>query len=339
MKIIRSLTPLRLGLAGGGTDIDLYANKYGGCILNATISMFIHCTIHERNDGVIVFDSPDTDSYCEYKAVKYLEFDGNLDLYKAVYNRLVKDFDLPVLSFSLHTYSDAPSGSGLGGSSTLVVGIIAAFAEWLHLPLGEYDMARLAFEIEREDMSITGGAQDQYAATFGGFNFMEFYNDKRVIVNPLRVKHWIIRELENQIVLYFTNIRRAAKDLEEQKKGRLVGGESLEAMHSIKQDAFDMKESLLKGNFSDVARILGKSWESKKTLAGIVSNTEIDKIYNIAMENGAYSGKTSGAGAGGFMFFMVDPTKKYRLIKELEKEQGYVADFHFTREGVIAWTI
>ncbi|WP_086243561.1 D-glycero-D-manno-heptose 7-phosphate kinase [Campylobacter devanensis] len=339
MKIVRSQTPLRLGLAGGGTDINLYCDKYTGYVLNATISLYIHCTLIPRDDNTIIFDSPDTNSYAKYDSKSHLENDGNLDIFKAVYNRIVKDFTHKPLSFSLHTYSDVPSGSGLGGSSTLVVGIIKAFTEWLNLPLGEYDIAILAYEIEREDLGIVGGAQDQYAATFGGFNFMEFYDNKRVIVNPLRIKNWIASELESRVVLYFTNITREAKDIEEHKKGKLGDSKSLEAMHAIKQDAVAMKEALFRADFDTIAQILGKSWKSKKIISDIVSNDELDRIYNLAMENGAYSGKTSGAGAGGFMFFLVDPIKKYNLIKILNQQSGYVQDFSFTKEGTKSWKL
>ena len=337
--IIRSQTPLRLGLAGGGTDIDLYSNAYTGYVLNATISLYIHCTIIERNDNIISFESPDTQIDAEYKSAFELKFDGKLDLFKAIYNRIVKDYTKKPLSFSLFTYSDVPSGSGLGGSSTLVVGIIKAFTEWLNLPLGEYDIAKLAYEIEREDLNIAGGAQDQYAATFGGFNFMEFYGNKKVIVNPLRIKNYIASEFEARTVLYFTNIRRAANVIEEHKKLSLKDEKALQAMHSIKQDAIAMKEALFKNDFDKIATILGKSWQSKKITSNIVSNDELERIYELAMKNGAYSGKTSGAGAGGFMFFMVDPTKKYKLIELLNKEQGYCQAFNFTKEGSKSWKI
>ena len=337
--IIRSQTPLRLGLAGGGTDINLYSDKYTGYVLNVTISLYIHCTLVPRDDEKIIFNSADSGICVEYKSAFDLKNDGKLDLYKLIYNRLIKDYIKKPLSFSLHTYSDVPSGSGLGGSSTLVVGIIKAFVEWFNLPLGEYDIAKLAYEIEREDMGIVGGAQDQYAATFGGFNFMEFYENKRVIVNPLRIKNWIASELEARTLLYFTNITREAKDIEEHKKGKLGDENSLNAMHAIKQDALDMKEALFRADFDKIANILGKSWKSKKIISEIVSNDELERIYHLAMENGAYSGKTSGAGAGGFMFFMVDPTKKYRLKQILNKEQGYVQEFYFTKEGAKSWRI
>ncbi|EOX1265018.1 dehydrogenase [Campylobacter upsaliensis] len=339
MATIRSQTPLRLGLAGGGTDINLYCDTYTGYVLNATISLFVHCTLIERGDNKIIFDSPDTGGYCEYESTLNLENDGKLDIFKAVYNRIVKDYAKKPLSFSLHTYSDVPSGSGLGGSSTLVVGMLKVYAEWLNLPLGEYEIAKLAYEIEREDLGIVGGAQDQYAATFGGFNFMEFYADKRVIVNPLRIRNYIVSELESRVVLYFTNITREAKDIEEHKKGKLGDSKSLEAMHSIKQDAIDMKEALFRADFKRLGEILERSWRSKKTISEIVSNDELERIYHLAVSNGAYSGKTSGAGAGGFMFFLCEPTQKYRLCELLNKQGGYVANFSFIKEGAKSWRV
>lgn len=339
MATIRSQTPLRLGLAGGGTDINLYCDTYTGYVLNATISLFVHCTLIERGDNKIIFNSPDTGGYCEYESTLNLENDGKLDIFKAVYNRIVKDYAKKPLSFSLHTYSDVPSGSGLGGSSTLVVGMLKVYAEWLNLPLGEYEIAKLAYEIEREDLDIVGGAQDQYAATFGGFNFMEFYADKRVIVNPLRIRNYIVSELESRVVLYFTNITREAKDIEEHKKGKLGDSKSLEAMHSIKQDAIDMKEALFRADFKRLGEILERSWRSKKTISEIVSNDELERIYHLAVSNGAYSGKTSGAGAGGFMFFLCEPTQKYRLCELLNKQGGYVANFSFIKEGAKSWRV
>lgn len=336
---IRSKAPLRLGLAGGGTDLNTYCDLYGGYVLNATISLYVHCTIEERNDNKILFESTDIDQRLECVSQELLELDGQMDLYKGIYNRIVKDYIKTPVSFTISTYSDVPSGSGLGGSSTLVVAILKAFVEWLNLPLGEYDIARLAYDIEREDIGIVGGAQDQYAATFGGFNFMEFYQEKRVIVNPLRVKNWIIDELEASLVLYFTNITRQASQIEQEKKSLLDDKKSLEAMHEVKEDAIFMKEALLKGDIQSFASILGKSWEAKKRVSNSISNNEIDRVYQLAIQNGAYSGKVSGAGGGGFMFFMVEPTKKLQLIRELNRQQGEVINFEFVKDGTKGWKI
>lgn len=337
--LTRSKAPLRLGLAGGGTDLNTYCDKHIGYVLNATISLYVHCTIEQTKNDKIIFEASDINQSIKLESKTYLDLNGNMDLYKGVYNRMVKDYIKKPLSFKLYTYSDVPSGSGLGGSSTLVVAMIKAFAEWLNLPLGEYDIARLAFEIEREDVGIVGGAQDQYAATFGGFNFMEFYSKKRVIVNPLRVKNWIIDELEDSMVLYFTNITRQASQIEQEKKSLLEHKKSLEAMHEVKNDAVTMKEALLKGDINNFANILGKSWQAKKMVSRSISNREIDKIYDLAINHGAYSGKVSGAGGGGFMFFMIEPTKKIHLINELNKQQGEVINFDFVKNGTKGWKL
>jgi D-glycero-alpha-D-manno-heptose-7-phosphate kinase len=336
---IRSKAPLRIGLAGGGSDLDIYCNEFGGYVLNATISLYVHCTIEETSDNTIAFESIDMDDTLDLKSQVKLPLDGHMDLFKGIYNRIIKDYKLQPLSFKMSTYSDVPSGSGLGGSSTLVVAILKGFVEWLNLPLGEYDIARLAFDIEREDIGVVGGGQDQYAATFGGFNFMEFYKDKRVVVNPLRVKNWIQDELEASMVLYFTNITREASQIEQEKKSLLEGKKSLDAMHEVKNDAVLMKEALLKGDINNFAQILGKSWEAKKRVSSSVSNVEIDKVYDLAIANGAYSGKVSGAGGGGFMFFILEPTKKLQLIKELNKQQGEVINFEFVIGGTRGWKI
>ena len=206
--IIRSKAPLRLGLAGGGTDVSPFADLYGGSILNATINLYAHATIIPNDNNTIELIALDQDKRQSHDSSLNLELDGQLDLLKGVYNRIAKDYLDKPLSFTLQTHVDAPPGSGLGSSSTLVVAIIGAFAHWLKLPLGEYDVAHLAYEIERIELGLAGGRQDQYAATFGGFNFMEFYKDDKVIVNPLRVKTKYVNELQHNMVLFYTGTSR-----------------------------------------------------------------------------------------------------------------------------------
>ena len=276
----RSRAPLRIGLAGGGTDVSPFSETHGGAIMNATISLYAYATIVPRNDGKIIINAIDRGEKYEFDGLSHLPINGKLDLQRGVYNRIVEQFTKKALSFELITYIDAPSGSGLGTSSTLVVAIIGAFVEWLKIPLGEYDIARLAFEIEREDVGIIGGAQDQYAATFGGFNFIEFYDNKRVIVNPLRIKNWIIDELQASSVLYFTGITRQASIIEEEKANTVSRDtRALEAMHKAKEGALAMKEAVLKGNIKLLAKVLNQSWEAKKKMASCITNPEIDSIY------------------------------------------------------------
>ena len=340
--IIRSKAPLRLGLAGGGSDVSPYCDIYGGYILNATINLYAHCTIIERNDGVIRFEALDIEQSVEYPTAKKLPFDNILDLHKGVYNRIISDF-LPdaKLSFTLYTYSDAPPGSGLGSSSTMVVAIIRAFVEWLNLPLGEYDIAYLAYDIERNDLKLSGGRQDQYAATFGGFNFMEFLKDDRTIVNPLRVKQWIIDELEESLILYYVGVSRSsAQIIDEQIKNTSSGNQdAIEAMHRIKQSSVEMKEAILKGDIPKFAEIIGQAWEDKKKMAVSITNTFIDNIFNVALNAGAITGKISGAGGGGFIVFVVKPENKPLIVKKLKELNGQVVDFQFTKGGCHGWKI
>jgi D-glycero-alpha-D-manno-heptose-7-phosphate kinase len=340
--IIRSKAPLRLGLAGGGSDVSPYSDIYGGLILNATIDLYAYCTITTNDTDHIAITAADLDQTLTYPLGNPLPIDGTLDLVKGVYNRVVKDYAITnKQGFRIVTYSDAPPGSGLGSSSTMVVAILKAFTEWYNLPLGEYDIAHLAYEIERIDLNLTGGKQDQYAATFGGFNFMEFLKEDKVIVNPLRIKRWIVDELEASMVLFYTGASRSsASIIQEQQKNTSQGNTSaIDAMHKIKQSSSDMKEALLKGDIASYAKILGASWENKKKMAHSITNNSIDAVYDAAIAAGAVAGKVSGAGGGGFMMFVVDPEKKIPVVKALNQFEGDVIPFHFSEGGCHGWKI
>ena len=339
--IIRSKAPLRLGLAGGGSDVSPYSDIYGGLILNATINLYTYCTIEETYDGLITIDSDDARCYKSYWVAEQLEIDGEASLIKGVYNRVMRDFDISLRSFKITTYNDAPAGSGLGTSSAMVVCILKAFIEWLSLPLGDYEASRLAYEIERKDLALSGGKQDQYAAAFGGFNYMEFLPNDLVIVNPLKIKRWIMDELEASMVLYFTGASRSsAAIIEQQQKNTSSGNQNaIEAMHRIKQSAKDMKLALLKGDMNEFARILGQAWEAKKKMANAISNPMIQEVFDVAMSAGALAGKVSGAGGGGFVMLMVEPTRKKEVVNALKKLNGFVMPFQFTEGGAHGWKI
>ena len=339
--IIRSKAPLRLGLAGGGTDVSPYSDQYGGAILNATIGMYAYATIRPTDNGKIVLHATDRNERYELDATEHLTIDGNLNLPKGIYNRIVRDFVKKPLSFELTTFVDAPPGSGLGSSSTLVVAIIGAFVEWLKLPLGEYDIAHLAYSIEREDLGMAGGKQDQYAATFGGVNFMEFFGNDKVIVNPLRVKEKWLHELENNLVLFFTETSRLSSSIIEKQRENVTNKNqnSIDAMHSLKEQSQRMKEALLRGEIDQIGQILHYGWQHKKNMADGISNPMIDNIYETAMSAGATGGKISGAGGGGFMIFYAPYTNKYNVIKALNELGGKVMRYTFTNIGVTTWTI
>ncbi len=340
--IVRSRAPLRLGLAGGGTDVSPYCDQYGGAVLNATIDLYAYTTIEPTEDGRVCFIASDIEGRFECAADAAMEIAAPLVLHRAVYRRIVRQFNggrpLPC---RITTFCDAPPGSGLGSSSTMVVSLVKAFVEWLNLPLGEYEIAHLAFEIERIDAGLGGGRQDQYAATFGGVNFMEFHPEDRVIVNPLRVKNWIVSEMETSLVLFDSGISRSSASIIKQQTDNLVSrsGTTLEAMHAIKEDAFHLKECLLKGDFDGFAACMRRGWDSKKRLAEGISSSHIDQVHEAAMQAGARAGKVSGAGGGGIITFFVSPARRMEVIRALRKHEGHVMTCHFTRHGTEGWKI
>lgn len=339
--IYRSKAPLRIGLAGGGTDVSPYSDLYGGAILNATVSLYAYANIELLDQPVIELTALDRKEFLSYPAAVSLPIDGKLDLLKGVYNRIMQQYRFPVTGFRLSTFVDAPAGSGLGTSSTLVVAILGAFAERHKLPLGEYDIAHLAFEIERKDLNMAGGKQDQYAATFGGVNFMEFLAGDKVIVNPLRIKQEYLFELENNLLLYYTSTsRESAKIIEKQSANVVEKKEkSIEAMHQLKQQAQMMKEALLTGKIHQIGEILDFGFQQKKQMAEGITNPLIDEIYAATKKAGATGGKISGAGGGGFMTFYCPGNTKFKVIEALESFGGYVKPYQFVDHGLTGWTI
>ena len=336
----RSKAPLRIGLAGGGTDVSPFSELYGGAILNTTVNLYANASITPRDDNKIRIWSVDRGKDILLDATDELDTsDGHLILQKGVYNRIVKDYGLESNGFDLITSIDVSAGSGLGTSSTLVVAILGAFVEWLKLPLGEYDIARLAYEIERTDLEMAGGKQDQYAATFGGFNFMEFDNGK-VVVNPLRIKTEILHELEFHLILLYTHsTRQSARIIEEQRSNVEKNNDAaVEATKKLKEQAFMMKEALLRGNLADMGDILNMGWEHKKMMAEGITNPQIDQIYDVAVQAGASGGKISGAGGGGYMIFYCPNDTRYQVISDLEKIGVSHQHYSFLKNGLITWT-
>ena len=340
--IYRSKAPLRIGLAGGGTDVSPYSDIHGGAILNATVSLSAYASIEPLKEETIIVEALDRKELQQFDWAKSLPVNGTLDLLKGVYNRIQKEYPFTQpAGFRLSTFVDAPAGSGLGTSSTLVVAVLGAFVEMLKLPLGDYDIAHLAYSIEREDLQLAGGKQDQYAATFGGVNFMEFYAGDKVIVNPLRIRPEYLHELGNNLVLYFTaTSRESAAIIKEQVKNVNNNNEkSIEAMHQLKEQAKRMKESLLRGKLHEFGEILDFGFQQKRKMAENISNSKIEDIYYAAIEAGATGGKISGAGGGGFMIFYCPGNTRFKVIETLNNFGGEVKNYSFTKYGLTTWTI
>jgi len=340
--LIRARAPLRLGLAGGGTDVAPFCDMHGGFVLNATIDRYAYAVIKTSKDPNIRLVATDQQRELIAPVSEPFQSTDPLALHRAVYDEMIKRYNGGErIALELSTFCDAPAGSGLGSSSTLVVVMIRAFAELLNLPLDDYHIAQLAFHIERVICGLQGGRQDQYSATFGGFNFMEFYAGERAVINSLRVKNWIICELEASLLLFYTGVsRESARIIADQSSNVEAGSsEAIEAMHLLKASALAMKECLLKGDFSGIVDSMQQGWAGKKRTAKTVSNIRINEIYDAAIEAGALAGKISGAGGGGFLMIFVPPEKRMSVTRALNNFEGQVSNCHFTKHGTQAWRV
>ncbi len=339
-QTIRSRVPLRLGLAGGGTDLALYSQVYGGAVLNCTIDRYAYAFISPRTDRKIVFRARDLSSDETHDFAPEIAPTDGLVLLRGVYNRMIREFrGGEPMAITVSTTVDAPPGSGLGSSSALVVALVEAFRAYLDLPLSRYDVAQLAHDIERKDLGLAGGKQDQFAAAFGGVNFIEFLPDDRTIVNPLRLKQDVLNEFETSLVICFTGVSRGSETIiREQNIGiKRSAEETLNALHQLKADALSMKGAMLAGDMHGMAALLGRSWIAKKQTAGAVTTALIDELYDLAMASGALGGKVSGAGGGGFMMFMVPPEDRQQVIRALNVKGALASPVHLTPHGSETW--
>jgi D-glycero-alpha-D-manno-heptose-7-phosphate kinase len=337
--VIRSRAPLRISFAGGGTDVSPYVDEHGGVVLNSTINRFAYATIIPKSNKEVEIASLDYDVILKYTIDKEIAFDGQLDLIKGVINKFRSRYGLNN-GFRIFVHSDAPPGSGLGSSSAIAVAVIVAFAKLVKLPLTPYELAELAYEIERVDVGIKGGKQDQYASSFGGMNFIEFNKDITV-VNPLRIEKSILNELEYSLILgYIGSTRASSKIIEKQIKNyKEKQKDALSAMDNIKKLAFEMKNALLRGELHRFGELLNEEWREKKKMAEGISNEVIDRIYEEALKAGAIGGKISGAGGGGFMFFYTEFDKKVSVINKLKELGVQVLPFSFVEDGATAWEV
>ena len=340
-KRTRARAPLRLGFAGGGTDLSPFCDEHGGAVLNMTINRHAYVFIESNSSNEVNFHALDLGVKENISPLQVSNASLRLGLHQGVYNRMMTEFNESVpLPFNILTTVDAPAGSGLGSSSALVVALVEAFRAHLDLPLGSYDVARLAWDIERNDLGLAGGRQDQYAAAFGGINFMEFLPGERVIVNPMRLKRSVIEEIDASLVICFSGQSRASHDIIMQQKSALESGQSsaLVAMHQLKEDAIEMKTALQTGDIREAANILDRSWRFKKQTAVGVSNAHVDRLYQAGKGHGALAGKVSGAGGGGFIMFLAQPENRQNVIAALEAEGCDVDAVSLTEGGVVSWS-
>lgn len=333
-KVIRGKAPLRVSFGGGGTDVAPFCEECGGAIIGSTINKYAYCSIIPRDTDEITVHSLDFDMTVKYNAKDTYQYDGNLDLVKAALNA----FDINQ-GCDVYLQCDAPAGSGLGTSSTVMVALLSAMAKWKGVSLDTYELADLAYQVEREELGISGGYQDQYAATFGGFNFIEFHGRNNVVVNPLRIKKEVINELQYNLLLCYTGkihvSANVIKDQVENYTNRNV--DAIAAMSEVKAFAYGMKDELLKGNLHSFGKLLDYGWQSKKRMSNKITSPQIDELYEEAKKAGALGGKLLGAGGGGFLLMYCPYNVKHKVAERMEKVGGQLTDWNFELRGAQAW--
>jgi D-glycero-alpha-D-manno-heptose-7-phosphate kinase len=335
--LYRAKAPLRISFAGGGTDVPPFPEQEGGRVLSTTIDRFAYCTLRPRADQEIHIHSVDFGVSVSYNDETRLVYDGKLDLVKAA---ILKLGGPESTGFDLFLQSDAPPGSGLGASSAMMVALVGVLKEFKGLPLTDYEIADLACVIERKDLGIAGGLQDQYAATFGGFNYIEFLSD-RVIVNSLKISADIINELQSNLLLAYTGKVRLSGHIIEDQVGRYERGEadSLAALRAIKELTVEMKNALLRRRLDEFAVLLHEEWEQKKRMSDRISSAELDLLYTAAREHGAIGGKITGAGGGGYMLLYCRFEQKHLVAERLKELGCTIADVGLEPDGLQTWRI
>ena len=335
--LIRAKAPLRVSFAGGGTDVPPFPQAEGGCVLSATINKYAFGSLCPRDNGQIRIESLDFGLTVEYDIQTELVYDGKLDLAKAAIRNLGGQ---SCEGFDLFLHTEVPPGSGLGSSSTLMVAVVGLLKEFKRLALTNYEIAKLAYTLERKELGIKGGLQDQYAATFGGFNFIEFF-DSRVIVNPLRISQDTINELEHNLLLCFTGGTRLSGSIIDDQTNRYQDGneDTLSGLRSQKQLAVEMKNALLQARLDYFGDLLNTAWEFKKKMSPKISTSGIDELYDEARKAGALGGKIMGAGGGGFMLLYCRFERKHQIAERLKQMGAVLSEIAFENHGLQTWRV
>lgn len=336
MTIIRAKAPFRVSFGGGGTDMPPYCTEHGGCVINTAIDRHIYITLKPRDDKNIRVISIEY-NYKRVFPIGDKNYDDGFEIFKGIVNVLDIKY-----GFDIFTSSELPPGSGMGGSSTLSVALIGAFNEYYNLGLSKHNIAQKAFEIERLELKQKGGYQDQFAAAYGGFNFMEFTDEVKVI--PIQTNRKMMNELHFRLILCYVGGTHFSSEIQDEVlKGYKFEKKSyMDAMQDLKNVAHSMKNIVESNDLSELnefGKQIHEGWIAKKSLSSKISNKNIENFYLTSRKFGVLGGKLLGAGGGGHLLLFSEPGKKHRVIHELEAIGGKVINFHFNPEGLEVWKI
>jgi D-glycero-alpha-D-manno-heptose-7-phosphate kinase len=327
MLIVRS--PVRISFGGGGTDLPGYYGRFGGAVLSTSINKYFYTILQKRTDGQIQVISSDLRVMETWQDISRMEVKQSaLAIPLAAIQEVGYD-----ICVDLFLASEIAAGTGLGSSASVCVGVLKTLATYLDLPFSKYELAEQAFHIARNVLGKPVGKQDEYAAAFGGLNFITFHRDGSTWVEPLDLSLAELRELESNLMLLFTGVAHDSwKLLGEQERSSETGATpALEPLHEIRRFADDMRIALLRHDFRTFGALLHAGWEAKKRVSSHISTPLIDEAYDLARQNGALGGKIAGAGGGGFLLLFCEPKNQPRVREAIArigfKEMAFGLDF------------
>lgn len=335
----KAKAPLRIGLAGGGTDISPYCDIFGGEVVNAAISLYARAMVKPTVANIFTFTHDDLDPV-SFPLNKPITLSGGpYDLHAGVVNRFLKHYGNFAGGISIETTVDVPLGSGLGTSSTLIVSIVGVLHEYLGITADKKDIAALACSIEREDLEHAGGKQDQYAACFGGINTIKFLQGGEVQLEPITSSEAFMDQFQENLLLFYTNHNRHSSRIIEEQIRHVENRDldPLEAMHQLKEQSRLLRLAIEREDYGAIALLIDQGFTQKKKMASGITNEWIDRIYDTVKEAGALAGKISGAGGGGFMIFCVSSSTVGKVREALLNFAGREYHFHFDRDGLTTW--
>lgn len=329
MLIVRS--PVRISFAGGGTDLPSYYEEFGGAVLSCTINKYFYTILGKRTDDRVQVISSDLRIFETWQKLESTDARGTgLEIPLAVLKDLALD-----ISVDLFLASEIPPGTGLGSSASVCVNILKTLTTYVHQPLTKSDLAERAFRVAHDVLGRHIGKQDEYAAAFGGLNWITFHANGSVDVEPLDLDSELVRELESRLMLFFTGSSHCSWTiLEEQERStRKHSGKAVDALHDVCRLADEMHRSLTTGNVASVGSLMHEAWEAKKRVSDKISSPRIDHLYELARRHGALGGKITGAGGGGFLLLYCEPDRQSSVRAALTQEGVREMAFGFDFQG------
>ena len=333
--LIRGKAPLRVSFSGGGSDVSPYCDEYGGSVLSTTIGMYAVGSLSVRKDNQVNIFSVDYDELVHYELGNEINEGDKLSFLRSVIKRLN-----PPRGINLYLHSDAPPGTGLGSSGAISALIVGLINHAFNLMLTKYEMARIAYEVEHDDLGRAVGRQDHYAAVFGGMNFMEFTRAD-TIVFPLRVEPWILEELGYHLQMFYTRKKRDSNDIvaSQVKFYQEKRQSTIAALSEMKDLTRRMTACLLQGKLKDFGHHLHEAWSQKQRMNPGTVNPYLSELYEEARRNGAVGGKLLGAGGGGFFVFFTPFTKKGKVAEALGRLGAQATPLAFDFGGMQTWQV